>query len=182
MTLKHKIKFALYGLILLGVAIRIYFLPHISLDMKAYLIPWYDYIAAHGAWAALGEEFSNYTPPYLYLLALATLGKGFFSKVTAIKLLSIVFDFSNAYLVFRIVKLQAQKEYLPLAAAALFLCLPTVALNSSAWGQADSIYAFFILASLFYLLQDKPLPALILFGVAFAFKAQAVFLLPFLFY
>ncbi len=181
MTLKHKIKFALYGLILLGVAARIYLLPHISLDMKVYLIPWYDYIAARGAWAALGEEFSNYTPPYLYLLALATLGKGFFSKVTAIKLLSIVFDFSNAYLVFRIVKLQAQKEYLPLAAAALFLCLPTVALNSSAWGQADSIYAFFILASLFYLLQDKPLPALILFGVAFAFKAQAVFLLPFLF-
>jgi Gpi18-like mannosyltransferase len=176
----NKSKLFLYGLILLGIAVRIYLLPVVSLDMKTYLLPWYDYIAAHGAWASLGEEFSNYTPPYLYLLALATLTNGILSKVTAIKLISILFDFFNAYLIYRIVKLQTQKEHLPLTAAALFLCLPTIALNSSTWGQADSIYTCFILASLFYLLQEKPLPALILFGVAFAFKAQAIFISPLL--
>jgi Gpi18-like mannosyltransferase len=180
MNLNNKIKFALYGLILLGIAARIYLLPVVSLDMKTYLLPWYDYIVTHGAWASLGDDFSNYTPPYLYLLALLTITKGMLSKVTAIKLLSILFDFFNAYLIYRIVKLQAKQEYMPLTAAALFLCLPTIALNSSAWGQADSIYACFILVSLFYLLQDKPLPALISFGVAFAFKAQAIFLFPFL--
>ncbi|MBV5323688.1 hypothetical protein JZU51_02945, partial [bacterium] len=100
----NKSKLFLYGLILLGIAARIYLLPVVSLDMKAYLLPWYDYIAAHGAWASLGEEFSNYTPPYLYLLALATLTNGILSKVTAIKLISILFDFFNACLIYRIVK------------------------------------------------------------------------------
>ncbi len=175
-----RYKFLFYILILLGIVIRIGLLPVVSLDMKAYLIPWYDHIVLRGAWTSLGEEFSNYTPPYLYLLALVTYTNGFVSKITAIKSISILFDFFNAYLIFRIVKLHSQKEYVRLIAAALFLCLPTIALNSSAWGQADSIYTCFILISMFYLLQDKPLPALISFGIAFAFKAQAVFLFPFL--
>ncbi|MBI5951259.1 MAG: DUF2029 domain-containing protein [Chloroflexi bacterium] len=168
------------GLILIGIAARVYFLPLVSLDMEVYLLPWYDFILQHGAWTSLGQEFSNYTPPYLYLLTLVTFTNGLLSKVTAIKLISILFDFFNTYLVFRIVKLRSNDDRLPLTAAALFLCLPTVILNSSAWGQADAIYTFFLLACLFYLLQDKPLPALVLFGVAFAFKAQAVFLSPFL--
>jgi Gpi18-like mannosyltransferase len=167
-------------LILLGIAARIYLLPVVSLDTRTYLIPWYDYIIIHGAWTSLGGEFSNYTPPYLYLLVLATLTKGILSKVTAIKLISILFDIFNASLIFRIVKLQTQKEHPPLIAAALFLCLPTILLNSSAWGQADSIYTCFILISLLCLLQDKPFPALISFGIAFAFKAQAIFFSPFL--
>jgi Gpi18-like mannosyltransferase len=175
-----KVKFALYGLILLGIAARVYLLPVVSLDMKVYLIPWYNHIMTYGAWASLGEEFSNYTPPYVYLLALVTNIHGLFSAVTSIKLISILFDLFNAYLIFRIVKLQAKNQYLPLTAAALFLCLPTIALNSSAWGQVDSIYTCFLLISLFYLLQDKPLPALISFGIAFAFKAQAIFFSPFL--
>jgi Gpi18-like mannosyltransferase len=155
-------------------------LPVISLDMKTYLIPWYDYISFHGAWVSLGDEFSNYTPPYLYLLTLATFTGGFLSKVIAIKSISVLFDLINAFLVFQIVKLQSQKEHIPLLAAALFLCLPTVILNSSAWGQADSIYTCFILAALFYLLREKPFFALLFWGIAISFKAQAVFISPFL--
>jgi Gpi18-like mannosyltransferase len=177
---KNQYKFLFYFLIVLGIGIRIFMLPVISMDMKVYLIPWYDYIATHGVWQSLGNEFSNYTPPYLYLLSLATFTNGFLPKITAIKLISILFDFLNAYFIFRIVKLQVHKEYIPLIAAALFLCLPTIAMNSSAWGQADSIFTCLILISLLYLLQDKPLPALISFGVAIAFKAQAVFIFPFL--
>jgi Gpi18-like mannosyltransferase len=177
---KAQYRFLFYVLILLGIGIRIFMLPVLSLDMKVYLIPWYDHIVTHGVWASLGDEFSNYTPPYLYLLALVTLTNGLISKITAIKLISVLFDFLNAYLIFRIVKLQAQKEYIPLLAAALFLCLPTIAMNSSAWGQADSIFTCLILVSMFYLLQDNPFPGLISFGAACAFKAQAVFIFPFL--
>ncbi|MCA2002300.1 MAG: hypothetical protein LDL51_10585 [Chloroflexi bacterium] len=175
-----KTKFLFFSLLTAGVAARLYFLPLVSLDMKVYLLPWYDHILQNGAWVSLGQEFSNYTPPYLYLLTLAVFTHGILPKVAAIKLISIFFDFLNAWLVFRIVRLQAGDGSQPLLAAALYLCLPTVLLNSAAWGQADSIYAFFLLACLFYLLQDKPFPALILFGAAFSFKAQAVFLSPLL--
>ena len=177
-NLKTKILF--FSLLAAGVAARLYFLPLVSLDMKVYLLPWYDHILQNGAWVSLGQEFSNYTPPYLYLLTLAVFTHGILPKVAAVKLISILFDFLNAWLVFRMVQLKARDRSLPLFAAALYLCLPTVLLNSAAWGQADSIYAFFLLACLFCLLQDKPLPALLLFGAAFSFKAQAVFLAPFL--
>jgi Gpi18-like mannosyltransferase len=54
-------------------------------------------------------------------------------------------------------------------------------LNSAWWGQADSVYTFFVLASLYFLLINRSLLAMIFFGVAFAFKLQAIFLAPFLF-
>lgn len=169
-----------WTLLLIGIAIRVAFLPIISLDMKVFLVPWYDHMAIRGAWASLGDEFSNYTPPYLYLLSLATFTNSFLSSVYAIKLISISFDFINAYLIYRIVKLHTSKDNLPQIAGVLFLCLPTIAMNSAAWGQADSIFTCFVIVCVYYLLQDKPLPAIVAFGIALAFKAQAIFISPFL--
>ncbi len=173
-------KIIFFALLFLGIAARAAFITIESLDMKIYLLPWYDYIVVHGAWSSLGDEFSNYSPPYLYLLALITYSKGFIGKIVAIKLLSILFDFINIFFVIRIVRLKTQNNALSLISGALFFCLPTIILNSSAWGQADSIFTCFLLISMYFLLQDKPLPAILSFGVAFAFKAQAIFFLPFL--
>ena len=148
--------------------------------MTRHLIPWYDYLRSHGILVALGDPFSNYTPPYTYLLALATLTASFLSKVTAIKLLSVAMDFVNAFLVYKIVRLKYPSGPGPFWAAGAFLCLPTVFVNSAVWGQADAFYAGFLLASLYYTLREMPLPAMLAFAVAFGFKAQAVFFLPFL--
>lgn len=182
MTINHNAanKILVYILFFLGIALRFFLLPIESLDMKTYLIPWYDYIASHGIWTSLGDEFSNYTPSYLYLLALATLSNGLISKITAIKLISILFDIFNIYLIYHIVKFKTKNDDLSLLSAALFFCLPTIVLNGSAWGQADPIFASFILISMLYLLRSSPLPSIISFGIAIAFKAQAVFFAPFL--
>lgn len=182
MSINHRTanKNLVYVLIFLGITIRFFLLPIESLDMKTYLIPWYDYIVSHGIWISLGDEFSNYTPSYLYLLALATLSNGVISKVTAIKLISILFDCFNVYLIYQIIKFKTKDSDLSLLSAALFFCLPTIILNGSAWGQADPIFTSFILISLFYLLRGSPLLAVISFGIAIAFKAQAVFFAPFL--
>ena len=48
------------------------------------------------------------------------------------------------------------------------------------WGQADSTYVAFLLTCLYFLLIDRPFPAIVFFGVALAFKPQAIFLGPFL--
>ncbi|QAR24793.1 hypothetical protein EQG56_03020 [Limosilactobacillus fermentum] len=64
----------------------------------------------------------------------------------------------------------------------LILALPTVILNSSAWGQADSIYTAWLMVALWYLMNHQNNRALIFFGVALAFKLQAILLLPFFFY
>ncbi len=163
-------------LVVLGIALRLLGLGLVSLDMKIYLLGWYDSLAAHG-FPALREPFSNYTPPYLYLLWLAAQTGAFLPKVTAIKLISILFDLLNALVVYRIVRLVRPRSTALLAAAG-FLLLPTLLLNSGWWGQADAIYVFFLLASIYFLMRSQPLPAMLALGISFSFKAQAVFLAP----
>jgi Gpi18-like mannosyltransferase len=53
-------------------------------------------------------------------------------------------------------------------------------INSSLWGQADAIYTLFLLVCLYYLLIYKPLLGVSAFGIAFAIKAQAIFIFPLL--
>jgi hypothetical protein len=51
-------------------------------------------------------------------------------------------------------------------------------MNSSAWGQCDSIYVSLCVGSLYFLISRRPWPASAIFGLAFAFKLQAIFFLP----
>ncbi|HEY2981108.1 MAG TPA: hypothetical protein VGJ22_08005 [Anaerolineales bacterium] len=165
--------------VLAGLGIRASGLSFVSFDMKDWLIGWYDQIATDG-FRALREPFSNYTPPYLYLLALATTTASFLPKVAAIKLISIFFDLCNAFVVFRILKIKYAQGATALLGAAGFLLLPTIFLNSAFWGQADSVYTFFLLVCLYYLIMKQPLAAMIFLGIAFSFKALPIFLAPFL--
>ena len=68
----------------------------------------------------------------------------------------------------------------PYFAAAGFFILPTILYNSTGWGQIDSLYTSFLLVCVYLLLQEKPFWALAAYGMAFSFKSQSIFLLPFL--
>ena len=54
-----------------------------------------------------------------------------------------------------------------------------VIFNSAAWGQSDAVYVSLIIWSLVWLFRDKYLKSFVLLGLAFAFKLQTVFILPF---
>jgi len=58
--------------------------------------------------------------------------------------------------------------------------LPTVILNSSCWGQGDSVYTAFCILTIVYICKENYRMAFIFYGIAFAFKLQSVFLLPIL--
>ena len=60
------------------------------------------------------------------------------------------------------------------------LAIPTVLLNSAYWGQCDAIYSAFCLGSLYYAFTKKGTASMIMFGFAFAFKLQSIFILPIL--
>jgi hypothetical protein len=51
-------------------------------------------------------------------------------------------------------------------------------MNSGVWGQCDSLYTAGCLACVLYLIKGRAWPASAWFGVALAFKLQAIFLLP----
>ena len=105
----------------------------------------------------------------------------------AYKLLSVFFDFALAAAAALIVDIDApgrlidkiKSERFAEVYAAVVIC-PVVFLNSACWAQCDSIYIFFVFASLYAFLKEKYALMFVLYGLAFAFKLQAVFVLPFM--
>jgi Gpi18-like mannosyltransferase len=164
--------------VLIGLLIRFSFFWYRSPDFRTFLEPWCEFIKAHGGFQALRYDFSNYSPPYLYFLALVTYIP--IPYLYSIKIISLIFDFLLGFLVFRIVKLRYPDGLNPsLAFAAAFLA-PTVMANSAGWAQCDSIYTSFLLATVLMAMLKKPVHAVLFFSIAISFKAQAVFLAPFL--
>jgi Gpi18-like mannosyltransferase len=167
-------------LVATSVILRYLSIPYINDDMNVHNLVWYKTIITQGRWNALGTTFTNYSPPYSYFLVFASLFKDFIAPLTAIKLIPIVFDVLGAVLAYKIVRTRYASGSAPLLAASIYLTAPTVILNSSYWGQVDSIYTFFILACVYFLLSERYNLAWISFGVSFAIKAQAIFIAPLL--
>ena len=170
------------GGLLAAAAVRYPLLDYESGDFFVYLRPWYDFITHNGHFAALRHDFSNYSPPYLYLLTVFSLLAPSMVQLLAIKVVSLVFDFTLAWYVFRVVGLKYRESAtVPILAGIAALLFPTAVVNSAMWAQADTIYTTFLVGSLYFVLRRRPAGAFLMWGIAFALKAQAVFLLP-LFY
>jgi Gpi18-like mannosyltransferase len=160
--------------------LRVSLLEFKSIDYFNYTKVWYGVLKTSG-FSAFGGDFSNYDLPYLYLLYLVARFLPDIPGLVATKIPSIVADFATAWIVYRIVRLKYAASPFPLFAALAVLFAPTIVLNSAFWGQADSIYTCAALACLYSLLRRRPNRAMLLLGLAIATKAQAVFLLPFVF-
>lgn len=151
-------------------------LTHQTLDYQDFLKVWVAYFRDNGGWKAIAHPIGNYNVPYLYFLALISYVR--ISDLYLIKLLSILFDILLAWSVMRIVEQFTTSNIRKLAAYFVTLYLPTVLLNGSYWGQCDSIYAAFAVLALDQALRDRPSVSMVLFACSFAFKLQAVFILP----
>jgi Gpi18-like mannosyltransferase len=177
-------KALLYGLIVCGLLIKCILLPKSASggsggDYETFLKPWVDFIKNHGYFSALKYDFSNYTPVYQYFLVI--IAKTGWNPLYAIKILSIIFEYVTAYFIAALLYEKTGKKYLKLAAFAIFPLLPTVLINSSYWGQCDSIYVSFIVASLFFFFKNKTVFSFLFLGIAFAFKLQPIIIFPFFF-
>ena len=164
------------ALLLLAMALRALCMDHETLDYQNFLTRWVEFYRENGGFRALGRSVGNYNVPYLCFLAL-------FSYLPVrdlylIKLLSVAFDVLLAWGVLRILQRVTCREGTALAGFLITLFLPTVVLNGAYWGQCDSVYTAFGVWSLAFALEHKPLRAMASAALAFAFKLQAVFLLP----
>jgi len=160
--------------------LRLSLLDYESEDFRDFLEKWYDAFAEHGRWRAFEtmEPHSVYPPLYMYLLCLSTLLP--LSKLYAIKLISLTSDYVAAWFVWKLVRREFPTGRRPWAALTAFLFLPTVVMNGAVWGQCDVMYTACFLASLFYLLEGRPVAALVAFGLACSLKPQAIFWCPLL--
>jgi len=166
--------------IALAIAIRYSLLNFQSVDYIVYTRHWYAFIKAHG-FSAFGQSFSNYNPPYLYLLYIIIRFFPDLPGLTATKLPAMVADFVCAGLAYKIVSIKYPKSPVSVFAIFAILFAPTIVLNSAFWGQADALYTVALIACIYFLLIKRPALAMLSFGVSISFKAQAIFLLPLLF-
>lgn len=164
-----------FALVCLGVA-AIYVPASVfpAPDIRIFLIPWLRHIGAAGPVGAFATPFSNYTPPYLYLLSLFSLFH--LPELATIKLLSIV---SVCWLAWCVGRLADALDREPLPAIAMTLVLPTVVLNGPVLGQCDSFWAGCCVLAVAAAVRDKADKMAAWAGLGFAFKAQAAFLAPF---
>jgi len=146
-------------------------------DFSYYTSHWYAAVQQLGL-KATGTDVSNYTPPYLYLLYLVSSALPSLPALVAIKVPSVVFDFVCAGLVYRIVRLKYRDRRIAMLAFLAVLMAPTVVANGAVWGQSDSIYTAMLVACVYLLMTGRSAAAMLAFGIAVAFKFQAMFLAP----
>lgn len=177
MTNRRCICFLAFFSILM-LLIRILFFAYSSGDYEIFLKPWVLYMRDNGGIFSLNKSFTNYNLPYLTILALISYIP--IEPLYLIKIVSILFDWLIALLGFKMVYQFSKEDKFNkgMFTYIILLFAPTVILNSSAWGQCDSIYTFFLLLSIYDLVTEKYNRAFIYLGISFAFKLQFIFVFP----
>jgi Gpi18-like mannosyltransferase len=143
-------------------------------DLKLFLIPWLRHIEATGPITAFAHPFSNYSPPYLYLLSAISLLH--LPEFVAIKLLGVAGACWLAWCASRLIDEIAGD---PLRGAERVLLLPTVILNAPVLGQCDTFWVGCCILAITEAIKGRSYRMALWAGAAFAFKAQAAFLAPF---
>ncbi|MEE0843232.1 MAG: hypothetical protein U0L75_02780, partial [Ruminococcus sp.] len=163
---------------LAGMLIRMAGMDFRSDDYNSFLSGWWNVIADQD-FSGLSQQVGNYNIPYQVIIFFLTRITG--EALHAYKIVSIVFDFALAGGVGLLVANHRRESFfsfVPALSYAVTLCTLTVVLNSSFWGQCDSMYVSLIIFAIFCTMKDKHIPAFVLLGAALAFKLQMVFILP----
>lgn len=159
--------------------IRIICLDHVTYDYRDFLSQWIQYFRDNGGFSALSQPLGNYNLPYLYFLAFFSYLGGY--DLYLIKILSIAFDLLLAWSAMKLMGTATDSKGKKLFVFLAVLLYPTVILNGAYWGQCDSIYVAFAVLSVYLALDDHPVAAMIAITCSFAFKLQAVFVMPIFF-
>ena len=157
-------------------AVRAYFFDYMSGDYNDFLVRWVEHYRVSGGFSALHAEVGNYNIPYHYFLAAFSYLD--INDLYLIKILSVAFDVVLAFAVMKLTSIFTSSPTRRLAAYLGTLLLPTVVLNSAKWGQCDSIYVAFAVLALWLVLSDRPIASMVCIALSFAFKLQAIFIMP----
>lgn len=177
---KHMLLLFTAAISFLAYRIRYNGMNMTSVDYWSCLDPWFTTIASNGGLSAISQQVGNYNVLYQLLIALLTYIPAY--SLYLYKWLSVAFDYLLAIAAgFTAYELCRQRLKAVLVYCAVLL-LPSVFIDSAYWAQCDSIYCFFLVLSLYCLLKERYTLMFLFFAVAFQFKLQAIFFMPFLLY
>lgn len=145
-------------------------------DMNLFQRPWFEHIVQYGPIGAFAHPFSNYTPAYLYLLAAASMFHGSMAAMYLVKILSVAGTAFAALAVAELIDATGgQRRY-----SLLIFVLPSVVINAALLAQCDALWAGSCVFAVAAMTRGLTVRSLIWCGVAVAFKAQSVFIAPFI--
>lgn len=168
-----------------GFWIRASLRGYVSKDAASDLLPWYNEIRNNGGVQGLGHQVGSYNMLYQFLIAIMTYLP--INPLYAYKILSCIFDYLLAgaavwliYCFHDASESDEKRKWSAVTVYSIIILSPLVFLNSAQWAQCDSIYVFFILMAFTLFCKEKYLIFFVFYGIALAFKLQAIFLMPFL--
>lgn len=183
---KHIYEIAIALLVLLSLLLRYKLMTfkfngdYISGDFQNYLREWINLYREFGIAGGLGHTIGDYYVPYNIVLAVISVIPVFDEGIW-ISVVSIAGEYLGALFMFKILDhLTGGKKIRAAFAAVMMLYLPMAMLNGSLWKQCDGLYTSFIFIGIYLFLKKKFNPAFIFFAIAFIFKLQTLFFVPFL--
>lgn len=181
---------ALFLIILtcIGLFFRLSLYDIVSGDYKTAFADWMKECHAAGGFAYLGikpgvsdASTFDYNCMFQYIIVILHYIGGGISDMYLVKTVSVIFDYVCAVTIMRITYHVTEGDInKTMMSYAAIMFLPTVALNSAAWGQNDSIYTAFILLSFYHALKEHDQRTFIYLAIAYSFKQQAIFFIPFI--
>ncbi len=168
-----------FALAFFAVFVRIIGVDHVSHDYNHAISMWIENFKLTGTDGFTNlAKVNNYSFPYLYFCYIISLIP--IETIALVKFVSIAFDIGCAFFATKITSVFSDDNKKQLAVYFGVLLLPTIVLNSGWWAQCDSIYTMFCLAALYFAMKDKMHLVAVFGAVAFSFKLQAAFVLPFM--
>ncbi|WP_155839434.1 glycosyltransferase 87 family protein [Butyrivibrio proteoclasticus] len=172
----------------LGLIFRLSLYDVVSGDYFYAFADWMKECHQAGGFAYLGikpgvsdASTFDYNCMFQYIIVLLHYIGGGIDDMYLVKTVSVIFDYVCAITIMRIAyNVTNRSVHKALMAFAAVMFLPSVVLNSAAWAQNDSIYTAFVLLSLLHIIKGKDNRAFIYFALAYSFKQQAIFFMPFI--
>lgn len=180
----HKI---LYGLLLGALLIRCifaYFYKGFLTDTACFA-GWASRVYTEGFSTFYSPDiFSDYPPGYMYILyvlgaLVSHLQLDYFSGfgLMFLKLPAIFCDIASGYLIYKVASGFFSSDT-ALRLCAVYLLNPAVFINSSMWGQVDSVFTLTVLIICILLTKGKTIPAYYVFALGILLKPQTLIFSP----
>ncbi len=171
--------------LLLKLILAAYYEGH-GTDMNCFSV-WSDMIFKDGFWNFYhSDAFTDYPPGYMALLWGVGAVRSLFNLDIAtgigrcvIKLIPILFDLGAGVLLYEMAK-RKFSEGSSLLLSVTYVLNPVVVLDSSAWGQVDGAFTFFILLVCYLCMEEKRIPAYFAFAAGVLIKPQMLMFAPIL--
>lgn len=168
----------------MGLVLRAQYLDFSSWDTNLYFIPWLNVIRHDGillAFRGIPAGTPN-SPFYCYVLGLFNLVFPDLNALYLIKCITFCGEIVAARFAYLIVAMHYRDRpdsMAPCYAAAGLLLCPSVIANGSITGQCDIWTTMFLLGAIYAIMRRKSATAMLYGGLAYAYKGQAIFLVPY---